>query len=96
MADKKVKLDNKTITPYEAEQELRLCERNIRFYKGVAEGLKNIGESDPDYIKAANKIYEWQRKAQHITNETGIKRNYINEFIGTADGKQPRGLKPKD
>jgi len=96
MADKRVTLDGKQITPYEAEQELRLCERNVRFYKGVAEGLKNVGEDDPDYIKACNKIYEWQHKAQHISDETDIKRNYINEFIGTADGKQPRGLKPKE
>lgn len=96
MADKKVKLDGKEITPYEAEQELRLCERNIRFYKSVVSGLENVSKDDPDYIQASNNLYKWQKNARHITNDTGLKRHYVNEYIGTKDGKQPRGLKPTE
>lgn len=40
MKEKRVTLDGKKITPYEAEQELRLCERNIRQYKTDAMVLR--------------------------------------------------------
>lgn len=93
MSDKRVNLDGKEITPYEAEQELRLCERNIRNYKSVAEGYNLTGRGDsPEMIKAQNNIYNWQQRAKHITDQTGIRRNYTNEYIGTKSGTQPRGL----
>ena len=95
MQDKTVTLDGKDITPYEAEQELRVCERAIRSYKSEVQGLMMTGnENSAECVKARTKLYEWQHKASHITNETGIKRNYTNEFIGTPTGKQPTGLKP--
>lgn len=96
MADKRVTLDNKKITPYDAEQQLRLCERNIRQYKSEVMGYEITKQTDdnPAYIAAKENIYKWQKQAQHITNETGIKRKYVNEYIGTKDGQQPRGKKP--
>lgn len=95
--DKRVTLDGKKITPYEAEQDLRLCERNIRAYKSLANGFEVMGdtENNPKYIAAKEKIYLWQEKARHISNSTGIERKYINEYIGTKQGMQPTGLKPK-
>lgn len=96
MKDNEVTLDGKKITQYEAEQDLRICEQNIRGYKSTIYGLEENKLTDtPDYIKAKNKLYEWQERARHITNETGIQRKYINEYIGTKDGKQPRGSKAK-
>jgi len=96
MSEKKVKLDNHDITPYEAEQELRLCERAIRAYKNEVMGYELTGLTDTkEYITARNNLYNWQANARHITEETKIKRHYINEYIGTKDGKQPTGLKPK-
>ncbi|MCQ2387965.1 MAG: phage minor capsid protein [Clostridia bacterium] len=95
MKDKLVKLDGKDITPYEAEQELRLCERNIREYKAQAAALEMTDNTqNPKYTRARENIYKWQEKARHIVDETGIKRKYINEYIGTRDGVQPRGIKP--
>lgn len=56
--------------------------------------MKNT--DDPRYTRAKEKIYEWQQRAAHISKETGIKRNYINEYIGTPDGRQIRGIAPKN
>lgn len=93
MKEKRVTLDNKLITPYEAEQDLRLCERNIRGYKARIQALELTGNSnDPKYFDAKNRLYNWQERARHITNETGIQRKYINEYIGTTNGVQPRGI----
>jgi len=95
--DERVTLDGKKITPYEAEQELRLCERAIRQYKADVQALELTNNTqDPRYRSARESLYTWQHKAAHITEETGIKRKYINEYIGTTTGKQPTGIKPKD
>lgn len=95
--EKRVELDGEKITPYEAEQELRRCEYNIRHYKAEAQALDLTGHTDdPRYRKARENIYNWQARARHITDETGINRKYINEYIGTTNGQQPSGLKPKN
>ena len=99
MKESTVTIDGSRISQYEAEESLRLCERNIRKYKSVAQGLLDSKVSAPDspeLVRARNKIYEWQQKAKHITDETGLQRKYINEWIGTKNGKQPTGLKPID
>lgn len=93
MRDARVELDGDLITPYEAEQRLRICEHNIRTYKAEAQALELTNNiNDPRYIKARNGIYKWQENARHIVSETGIKRKYTNEYIGTVNGVQPRGI----
>ena len=63
MKDARVRLDGHAITPYEAEQELRLCERNIRNYKAEAMSLEMTGNTDnPKYIKAREKYIKMARK----------------------------------
>lgn len=95
MRDARVELDGDLITPYEAEQRLRICEHNIRTYKAEAQALElTNNKGDPRYIKAREGIYRWQENARHIVSETGIKRKYTNEYIGTVSGVQPSGLKP--
>ena len=97
MNDKQVPYNNKMITPYEAEQNLRICERAIRSYKSEVYGLElTHNENAPEYIKAKNKLWSWQENARDICSQTGIQRKYINEYIGTASGVQPRGAKPKE
>lgn len=93
--EKTVTLDGKKVSQYEGEQALRLCEENIRKYKGDALAFELTNNTDDArYIRAKNKIYEWQGRARKITEETGLQRKYINEYIGTPDGKQPTGAKP--
>jgi len=78
------------ITQYEAEQMLRLCERNIRDYKRQSEAFIETGYGEePEAIIARSKIREWQQKAKHICDETGITRDYAREYIGTKTEKQP-------
>ena len=97
MKDNTVKLNGKEVTQYEAEQDLRNCERNIRHYKQEITGLEIGKQTDaPEYMNAKNKLYEWQQNARNIVEETGIRRSYTNEYIGTKDGKQPKGIKPKE
>lgn len=81
----------RTITQYEAEQDLRLCERNIRRYKTQADAFFESGYGDtPEAYQARAKVGEWQARARAITEKTGIQRDYAREYIGTVSGKQPR------
>lgn len=82
------------ITQYEAEQMLRGYERNIRKYKTEADAFFESGYGDsPEALKAKSKIREWQGKAKDLCKQTGIRRDYAREYIGTVSGKQPTGIK---
>lgn len=92
MNDTMVRLHGKQVTPYEAEQELRGTECQIRKYKKQADFEKMTGLDDTE---ARNKLWIYQKNARDICEESGIKRDYSREYIGTKTGKQPTGLKPK-
>lgn len=89
MAAEKYTVDGKTYTRYEAEQHLRSMERNVRYYKREALTQQAGGV---DNTKARRKIGEWQQKIKRFTDETKLERDRTREFIGTAAGKQPRGI----
>lgn len=93
MKEQKVQLYGQKVSPYQAEQELRLCERAIRTCKSEVMGLQMCGL---DAQKEQERLWTWQDHARKICEETGLERKYINEYIGTKDGKQPRGIKPKE
>ena len=89
MEKQTVEYNGKTYSRYDAEEKLRGIERNIRKYKrqALTESAGGV-----DNTKARLKIGEWQAKAREFTKQTGIERDHVREFIGTADGKQPRAL----
>lgn len=89
MNEKKVPYNGQKITQYEAEQQLRLFERAIRKWKRQADMEQSVGE---DNTIARTKIFEWQKKARELCEQTGLKRDYAREYIGTKSGKQPKGL----
>ena len=89
MEKQTVEYNGKTYTRYEAEQKMRGIERNVRKYKRQAMTLEAAGI---DNTAARRKIGEWQAAAREFTKQTGIERDRVREFIGTADGKQPRAL----
>ena len=91
MEKQTVSYNGKKYTRYEAEEELRGIERNIRHYKRRALTQEAAGI---DNTAAREKIGEWQAKARDFTKQTGIERDSAREFIGTKDGKQPTALKP--
>ena len=89
MEKQTVEYNGKTYTRYEAEQKLRGIERNVRKYKRQAMTLEAAGI---DNTAARRKIGEWQTAARDFTQQTKLERDRVREFIGTADGKQPRAL----
>lgn len=89
MADAKVEYNGKIYTRYEAEQKLRGMERKVRHFKREALTRAAGGVDD---TAARAKIGEWQTKIKDFTQETKLERDRVREFIGTADGKQPRGI----
>ena len=91
MAGQTVEYNGKKLTRYDAEEDLRLMERNIRRYKRRALTEEAAGV---DSTAARAKIGEWQAKVRDFTKQTGIARDTAREFIGTIDGKQPRALNP--
>lgn len=91
MNDSSVILNGKKVTQYEGEQALRSAERSVRNAKTEVMGYKIGGlENDPDYTKARQQLRDAQKRVREIVNETGLQRKYINEYIGTVDGVQPR------
>lgn len=91
MAKQTVTYNGKKYTRYDAEEELRGIERNIRHYKRRAVTQEAAGL---DATKAREKIGEWQAKARDFTKQTGLERDTAREFIGTKDGRQPTALNP--
>ena len=92
MEKQTVTYDGQKLTRYEGEEKLRGIERNIRAYKRRALTQEAAGI---DSTKARQKLGEWQAKARDFTKQTGIERDSAREFIGTRDGKQPRGITPR-
>ena len=89
MASEKVSYNDKELSHYEGEQKLREIERNIRHYKRQALTQEAIGV---DNTEARRKIGKWQAVARDFTKQTGIRRDSNREYIGTATGKQPKGI----
>jgi len=88
--EKNLTLDGRPVSRYEAEQELRRCERGIRAWKRKADCQAAAGL---DNTAARHKIGLWQAERLRISKETGIPPDYSREYIGTVAGKQIRGLK---
>lgn len=84
-------LDGKTVSRYEAEQALRATERQIRSWKRKAECQKEAGLDD---TAARTRLGLWQERRRSVCKQTGLSPDYIREYIGTPDGKQPRGIQP--
>ena len=84
-------LDGKKVTRYDAEQALRATERMIRGWKRKAECQKEAGLDD---TAARIRLGAWQERRRSICKQTGLNPDYTREYIGTPDGKQPRGIQP--
>ena len=92
MESESVEYNGEKMSRYDAEQKMRGIERNVRKYKRQALPLEAAGI---DNTAARRKIGEWQAAARDFTQQTKLERDRVREFIGTADGKQPRGIIPK-
>ena len=92
IASEKVKFNGQTMTRYEGEEKLRGIERNIRHYKRQALTQEAAGVNND---RAREKIAQWQATARDFTKQTGITRAPAREYVGSATGTQPRGIKPR-
>ena len=88
--ERNLELDGQKVSRYEAEQELRKTERMIRGWKRKAVCQQAAGLDD---TAARVKLGEWQARRTSVCRQTGLSPDYAREYIGTADGKQPRGIK---
>lgn len=72
--------NGKKMTKYEALQEQRNIERNIRRWKRENVALKAAGHDDTTSVA---KIKKWQGIQNDFLRQTGLKRDYSREKIGS-------------
>lgn len=78
MNAKKYEWRGKMLTEYEATQEQRYHERQIRRWKNEREMLKEIGQPTAD---ADEKIAYWNARQVQLLKVTGLKRRYDSEEV---------------
>ena len=71
-------LNGQKVTTYEASQQMRYIERNIREYKRQIEVLKN---TDKDHSKEDALLKKWQQEYSKVSKETGIEKDYTRTRI---------------
>ena len=81
---KKYRYNGKKITEYEASQQQRYIERQIRRWK-----RENVmmSEAGLDAEESAAKIRQWQAVQRDFVRQTGLKRQPAREQIGTTSSK---------
>lgn len=77
--DKTIEYHGKKLSEYEASQEQRYIERQIRRWKREDKALAAAGQ---DTAEARNKIAQWQARQRDFISQTGLKRQYDREQIG--------------
>lgn len=73
-----VTLYGQRVPIYEANQQMRYIERNIREYKRQIEILKNTGK---DHSKEDMLLKKWQQEYNNVSKETGIEKDYTRTRI---------------
>ncbi len=71
--------NGKKLSIYEATQQQRYIERQIRQWKREAYALK---AGNVDYITAQRKVREWQARQRDFISQTGLRRDYFRERAG--------------
>ena len=80
----KYEYNGKTLTEYEASQQQRYNERQIRRWKREEAAMQAAGL---DSSEASAKVKEWQGRQQEFLAQTGFKRQYGREQVFGADPK---------
>ena len=78
----KYEYNGKKLTEYEASQQQRYNERQIRRWKREEAAMKAAGL---DSSEAAAKVKEWQGRQKEFLSQTGFKRQYGREQISIAN-----------
>lgn len=83
----KYEYNGKKLTEYEARQQQRYFERQIRKWKREYKGMESAGQPTDE---AAAKISYWQKEQDKFAQQTGLKRQYERENVegfGRDDAK---------
>jgi len=91
MKEPKVTYNGREMTQYEGEQQQRYIERQIRKYKRIVHAENTAGIKSDD---TRQKLGSWQAAARDFVKQTGLRRDYSREYIGSGNG-QPKALKPE-
>ena len=78
----KYEYGGKMLTEYEASQQQRHNERQIRRWKREEAAMQTAGQ---DSSEAAAKVKEWQGRQQKFLAQTGFKRQYGRKQIAVAN-----------
>ena len=91
--DKTVTFNGKEMSLYDATQQQRYIERQIRRWKRQSEALKAAGQ---DNSFALSKVRGWQAAQRDFIRQTGLKRDYFRERAGAQFGRSnpPTALSP--
>lgn len=84
----KYEYNGQKLTEYEATQQQRHIERQIRRWKREEAGMKAAGLSTDE---AAAKVAKWQGYQRDFIKQTGLKRQYDREQIGKVVAKTGNG-----
>ena len=77
--EKTVPYNGETMSMYDATQQQRYIERQIRRWKREASALEAGGQ---DNAVARRKIREWQARQRDFIDQTGVRRDYFRERAG--------------
>ena len=87
----KYEYNGQKMTEYEASQKQREIERNIRRWKRENKSMKAAGL---DTTESAEKVKYWQARQRDFVRQTGLKRQYSREQIGSV-GSLPQTIQNK-
>lgn len=91
MEEERVTYNGKEMTVYEASQQQRAMEREVRKHKRAAAALEKAGQDNSSEIE---QIRKWQAKLRDFTAQTGLYRQGGREQIITSKAKAPKKLVP--
>lgn len=81
LEEKKFEYNGQKMTEYEAQQQQRYIERNIRRWKREKAAMEAAGQ---DTSKSDKKIREWSARQADFLEQTGLKRQYQREEVFPA------------
>lgn len=85
MDAKKIPYNGQMLTEYEASQQQRYIERQIRRWKREEAAMAAAGESTEE---AVAKVAQWQERQRDFVKQTGLKRQYDREQIVSTGTKK--------
>lgn len=86
---KNIEYDGKKLTEYEALQEQRYIERNIRRWKREEAAMSAAGL---DASEATAKVREWNRKHRYFLEQTGLKADGTRVIVGVHSAQRQKEI----